>query len=384
VSHRNLSATSLLKTPAVILTRNSISGLRLQLFTGLLLSFGFAPWNLLSSTALANSGSGFYVSSDGHIVTNAHVVRNSKTILVYSPKTGKRKEARVLKSDESNDLALIKIDGERTHGLQIKSSLDLEKGAEVYTLGFPNPTLQGLEPKYTEGSISSFSGLGGVPNLFQISVPIQPGNSGGPLLDRRGYVVGVVVSKLNPLFVLSRDSYIPENVNFAIKADYVIPLLQLVPRSSRPTPKRPAGMTVEEVEKSVVLILAMEGSAPRQQAHNQPRRKSESINGDKISGQAVDRIEPNAEGISVLRDLPSLDLFKPPASSDHDFAASRPEIRLPRGCTLRGVYRGGEEVTLWSARLQLVILWNTCPDKRHFFHLCNGAERCSVRYFDER
>lgn len=200
-------------------------------------------------------GSGFFISSSGHFVTNFHVVKGASRVQIFLVGGGIF-DAQVLRNDEANDLALLKI-RKATSPLQIRTSLDVQKGERVFTLGFPNPALQGVEPKYTEGVISAFSGIRGSNNRMQITTPIQPGNSGGPLIDAEGYVVGVVVSKLNALAVLERDKYLPENVNFAVKAEYLIPFLRMVPKTERSN-KKPSSpeRNIDLFERSIGMVLA--------------------------------------------------------------------------------------------------------------------------------
>lgn len=214
------------------------------------------------AVAASSSGTGFYVSKSGHVVTNAHVISSATNIKVFGI-DGKQLSAKVLALDEANDLALIKVNRADTPGLPLKLSLDVEKGATVFTLGFPNPLIQGFEAKYTSGEISSFSGLGDSTNVMQITTPIQPGNSGGPLIDQSGNVVGVIVSKLNSMAILKKQNYLPENVNFAVKADHVIPLLRKIPREDRIPVGSGRKRSVDSYEQSVVLIISEErGGTP--------------------------------------------------------------------------------------------------------------------------
>lgn len=212
---------------------------------------------IFSSTAYADAfGTGFFVSSQGHVITNAHVIEGAVKLLVRT-KSGIQHEAKILAVDNSNDLALLKIDSQ-SKALHIRSTEGLEKGARVFTVGFPNPYLQGIEPKYTDGVISSFSGLRNKPSVMQISVPIQPGNSGGPLVDAEGNVIGIIVSKLNALTVLAKQEYIPENVNFAIKSDYALPLIINIPSNDRSLKRKT--YAVSEIEESTVLIISSNGA----------------------------------------------------------------------------------------------------------------------------
>jgi S1-C subfamily serine protease len=128
--------------------------------------------------------------------------------------------------DPTIDIALLKVDAETVPVPLAKEPARI--GQEVFTVGFPNPEVQGLSPKYTEGTISSTRGLQDDPSVYQISVPIQPGNSGGPILTREGRVVGVAVASLNEAFALQTSGALPQNVNYALKATRVRAFLQEV------------------------------------------------------------------------------------------------------------------------------------------------------------
>jgi S1-C subfamily serine protease len=199
----------------------------------------------------AGYGTGFFVSTNGYILTNAHVISGASKIEVTN-KSGKIFDAKVIQTDGANDLALIKIESSSSP-LKLTTSLEVEKGEKVYTLGFPSPQVQGYESKYTEGVISSFSGIVGVPNTYQITTPIQPGNSGGPLVNNRGEFVGIIVSKLNSENVQATYDFRPENVSYAVKSDYALSLIRLIDESKRAS-KSIAVKNVAQVEDSVVLI----------------------------------------------------------------------------------------------------------------------------------
>jgi S1-C subfamily serine protease len=120
--------------------------------------------------------------------------------------------------------------------------------------------LQGFEPKYTKGNISSLSGIQDDPRHFQISTPVQPGNSGGPLIDSTGNVIGIVVAKMGDVETLTATGSIPQNVNYAIKSSFALALLETLPKSPQnlkpPFQKeRNAADVVDEAQKAVVLIL---------------------------------------------------------------------------------------------------------------------------------
>jgi serine protease Do len=164
--------------------------------------------DFLVGTNYGHSGTGFFVSADGWLVTNAHVVQEAERVDARSA-DGQIKAAKVVKVDTKADLALLKLDTQNAAWLPLAGD-DVQMGQSVFTVGFPNLSIQGVEPKFTDGRISSLSGVRDDQDSVQISVPIQPGNSGGALVDlKSGAVVGVVFSRLS--------SRVAQNANYAIK-----------------------------------------------------------------------------------------------------------------------------------------------------------------------
>ena len=144
--------------------------------------------------------------------------------------------------------------------MPIISSRGLELGEEVFTIGFPNVGLQGFNPKFTKGNISSLTGIQDNPRYFQISVPIQPGNSGGALVNDKGNVIGVVVSKLSDEITYKLTGDLPQNVNYAERSSFILASLEAIPtvgeKMKEPfIKKRDFSKVIEETEKSVVLVL---------------------------------------------------------------------------------------------------------------------------------
>jgi hypothetical protein len=164
-----------------------------------------------------SSGSGFFITKDGYLLTNYHVVDGAKNLRIKH--NGKLFPAYLVAHDRVTDLALLKTEG--SFGFLEISNSPSKLGEEVFTTGYPNPDVQGSEIKYTEGNISSIAGLQDDARLYQISVPIQPGNSGGPLVTKDGKVTGMIVSKLSDLFALKTSGSLPQNVNYAIKNTYM-------------------------------------------------------------------------------------------------------------------------------------------------------------------
>lgn len=204
---------------------------------------------------LSGSGSGLAISAN-YVLTTAHVINGAKQIIV-SQGESKGLAAQVLACDLANDVAVLKVDG----NLQFTSPVtaDVRIGEKVFTLGFPRIQMQGLTPKYTSGDISSLSGIQDDPRMLQISVPIQPGNSGGPLLDERGALIGIVVSQLDAAKAFQLTNSLPQDVNYAVKSDYFIPLLKAngIKVDSSPAGLPPQDKLVDQISHSVVLILIL-------------------------------------------------------------------------------------------------------------------------------
>ena len=170
------------------------------------------------------TGSGFAVDASGHIITNAHVVDKAKNISVVV--NGNKVQANVVKVDTVNDLALLKIDMSVNEFLKIRKATDLRAGDEVVVAGYPLRGTLASELNITTGTVSALSGLHDDIREMQISAPVQPGNSGGPVFDRYGCVCGVVVSKYNAVNSLITTGDIPQNINFAINLFFLKAFLE--------------------------------------------------------------------------------------------------------------------------------------------------------------
>lgn len=159
-----------------------------------------------------SSGTGFAVTSDGMILTNNHVAGDCRTITVDGA------PATLVGKDEAFDLALVKVDGVTDQPSVTFSMRPAALNGDVTVAGYPLAgVLSGLN--VTRGSVTSVKGMGGDGSRMQISAPVQPGNSGGPVVDVHGQVVGVVVSKLDAKLVQDAIGDIPQNVNFAIRGE---------------------------------------------------------------------------------------------------------------------------------------------------------------------
>jgi S1-C subfamily serine protease len=182
-----------------------------------------SPKNMLEPFA---SGTGFFITDDGYLISNYHVVKVATKVRLLT--SAGLIDAKVVQVDAANDLALLKADG-KFSSLPISSSRSAQSGGTVATVGFPDIGLQGFAPKLAKGEIASLSGAGDDPRYFQISVPVQPGNSGGALVDERGNVIGIVSAKLDASTALAMSGSLPENVNYAVKSSLLLSFLESVP-----------------------------------------------------------------------------------------------------------------------------------------------------------
>ena len=193
----------------------------------------------------------------GYLATAAHVIEGGKRIEVYRD-GAKIGEARVVMADQANDLAIlafIKHPGEKLKILPLSSG-PATLGRSVFTLGYPAPELLGQAVKMTSGQINSTSGMQDDTRMLQISVPVQGGNSGGPVLGWDGSVVGVVASKLQKLDEAGEEA--PQNVNYAVKASYLRPMLDDLPDIGEYEPVKAGAdqeQTVAAVREAVFMLL---------------------------------------------------------------------------------------------------------------------------------
>jgi S1-C subfamily serine protease len=172
-----------------------------------------------------SSGTGYAISSNGYIATNHHVTYGATSIKVrgVDGDFSKTYTAKVIIEDKNNDLSIIKIDNPSFTSLgtipYIISSRASDVGSSVFVLGYPLRATMGDEVKLTNGIISSKSGFQGDVTSYQITAPVQPGNSGGPLFDNKGNIIGIINAK----------HVGAENASYAIKSSYLLNLIDLMP-----------------------------------------------------------------------------------------------------------------------------------------------------------
>jgi S1-C subfamily serine protease len=165
------------------------------------------------------TGTGYFINNSGTFVTNAHVVADAKSIeiefnsVTYTP--------RLLAIDTANDLAVLDIDA-TTPSLALVTSVNV--GDEITVLGFPLIGLQGQEIKATFGNVNALSGIQGDIRLLQMDASVQSGNSGSPILNIYGNVIGTVTSKMSDLAMLRASGELPQNLNYGVKNAYLLPI----------------------------------------------------------------------------------------------------------------------------------------------------------------
>jgi S1-C subfamily serine protease len=184
-------------------------------------------------------GTGFVVRPDGVLVTAWHMVQEGGAITVACPDRTPR-FASLQEISRNHDMAVLRVPLSDLPYLPLAEAGSLRIGEPVFTIGFPVADLLGPDPKFTDGAVSALSGHGGDATLMQMTVPIQPGNSGGAVLTSEGEVVGVVVSTAVVQAFLNMTGTLPQNLNWAVKAEYARALFEPPPAQPRVPDRRAA------------------------------------------------------------------------------------------------------------------------------------------------
>lgn len=204
------------------------------------------------------NGTGFFISNEGYLATNYHVVAEASEIEIEFIRNGQKQnyKAKVIQSDKQNDLAVLKIDDNSfvpfsSIPYNFQTSLT-DVGSNVFALGYPMAlSVMGTEIKFTDGKISSKTGFQGDISTYQMTTPIQPGSSGGPLFDFDGNLIGINSAKIR--------ADVADNVSYAIKSSYLKNLIDVLPSTlSLPNDKTIMNKTLTEkikiISDYVVLI----------------------------------------------------------------------------------------------------------------------------------
>lgn len=201
----------------------------------------------------AGSGTGFFITNAGHIVSNNHVIDQCNVVNAYYK--GDAKPLKILAIDRKNDLAILKAElrPDDTFPIAREDAILLE---EIYVAGYPFGKSISGSVKVTKGVVSSLSGLGNNYSNLQIDASLQPGNSGGPIVNKKGNVVGVAVAKLDYKKVIEAFNTIPENTNFGVKSSTLNQFLN----ANKVTSSSPKGSEMsirdigEKIEKATVYL----------------------------------------------------------------------------------------------------------------------------------
>ena len=200
------------------------------------------------------AGSGFMLTSDGYFVTNNHIVQDADSVYVQSPK-GEVYKAKIVYTDRSHDLAILQLcDDNAFRPLPALpytfDSHPADLGERVFTLGYPRE-----EIVYGEGYLSSGTGYRGDTTAYQVAISVNPGNSGGPLVDEKGDIIGIISGRQN----------FTEGATFAIKSQYLMQTLREIPTDSlggislklnrkNPLPKLPRKQQIKRMQEYVYQV----------------------------------------------------------------------------------------------------------------------------------
>ena len=176
-----------------------------------------------TSLITIGSGSGFYINRQGYALTNNHVISICKQTVVIID--GKETLFRVIATDKTNDIAVIKTDFRPSNFIKINPD-GAKLGESVIAVGYPLAGRLSDSVKITKGIVSSLTGINNNIGQIQIDAALQPGNSGGPVLNEDGTLVGMASAGLNKLLMAKEARYIPENVNFAVASPIIVNVLK--------------------------------------------------------------------------------------------------------------------------------------------------------------
>jgi S1-C subfamily serine protease len=208
----------------------------------------------------ASVGTGWPTVS-GYVVTSNHVVLGCNQVSVIS-RLGEELPAQVVLRDQVKDVALLEVsDADKLPPALPLANTKPRLGTSVFTIGYPRLHVMGKTPKLFTGVISSVNGLRDDPASYHTTVPIQPGNSGGPLLNMNGEVVGLVTSMLGLRDKENGNLRLLQNASCVLKIASVKKLLPLLPKQDHPIevlPRNSANLETlaERIEGSVLIVIA--------------------------------------------------------------------------------------------------------------------------------
>ena len=239
---------------------NQVIMFDMRVQTGTPISLGGGAERASSPKGTTSTGTGFVVAEGGYVLTCQHVVRQSDEIEVRDGKGAKHK-AKVVASDAGNDLCLLKADEMDIKPIPAAPPNSVSAGETVFCLGYPmEGVLENQTPVAGSGVVASLRGLKGDPRHLQVTVPVNPGNSGGPILNAYGQWIAVASHKLSDFYGLATTGQTPQGINFAIKGTLVVPLFDSIPEVKLPVGEAKEKIALEDATKrlsgSIVFISA--------------------------------------------------------------------------------------------------------------------------------
>ena len=200
------------------------------------------------------SGTGFSVSSNGHIITNHHVINGCQKVNVFTKENSYN--SKIVASDIKNDLSLLKVNFKPEFVFPITNTSP-QLMDEIYVAGFPFGNRISSSIKITKGIISSLTGFGNDYTRMQVDAAMQPGNSGGPVYSKFGNIYGVAVAKLDYKYSIKKLNTIPELTNFAIKASMLKSFLEASNVKIRPEVSEPVKNLGKKIQQGTFYISCM-------------------------------------------------------------------------------------------------------------------------------
>jgi len=226
---------------------------------------------LMTGMVSAQSSGTAFAVAPGLLITNHHVIEGCGAIEVIA--SDGRRPATVVDSVQQIDLALLRVYGLRGGVASLRTQGAAQLGESATVFGFPLGGSLSSTGNFTTGVVSSLRGLRDAAGEIQITAPVQPGNSGGPVLDRAGSVIGVVQSKLDALRAVRATGDIPQNVNFAVSLDVLADFLEKNSVSFKAAGRQPALETTQVAEMAQAFTYKISctaasrtATAPRPQA----------------------------------------------------------------------------------------------------------------------
>jgi S1-C subfamily serine protease len=210
----------------------------------------------VSQPQLTATGTAFAINSAGDFLTNYHVVKGCTTVRLRIA-SAQQEDGTVSFTDERNDLAVVRSPANGIEPMRIREGKGIRPADAVVVLGFPYAGLLATSPQVTTGAVSALAGIGDDSRYLQLTAPVQPGNSGGPLLDLSGNVVGIVSARINDVAVAELTGTLPQNINFALKSTVIRDFLdahQVNYSLAQSDQKLDPADVGEQATKSVVMI----------------------------------------------------------------------------------------------------------------------------------